>query len=341
MKYRGSVTIEAALILPIVFYAMLVLFGLMSYLHMDYQIHRIATDVAIEFSYDSYLVHELGLTDLIAHHSKQRQSLMPMDLVEAKEQVDQTIYEVQSNGVSEEWLQSAGQLMEMSKTLVNKAGKLPGEINGVVKSEGTILASRLLFDNYFKYKIKKRLSHISSFRPGQLRIKSSYYYHDFKASELFVSYLYDFPVRIPFLKQAEIVCPIYVENFVGNIPRYDGSKYKEKEVKKEEEDKQIVYITENGERYHTLRQCTSIYTKYEKVEKLSISKGKECKVCAKKGFAFSDFVFKTKASDTYHASEKCTKLNYNVMEITLEEAENRGLTHCGICQNGGDLKNKD
>jgi len=41
-------------------------------------------------------------------------------------------------------------------------------------------------------------------------------------------------------------------------------------------------------------------------------------------------VYRTKTGERYHR-ERCRFLSKSCIEITLEEAENRGLTACGIC----------
>jgi len=183
-----------------------------------------------------------------------------------------------------------------------------------------------------KQKVCRQLIGTSGFQPERLSIGFGRYLYDFKASSFYVRYLYTFPLRLPFLKQAEIRQPVYIESYIGNIRRYDGEKYQKKEEEEEPAEEPTVYITAKGARYHTDRYCISIYSPVYEFAKDKLHNCKECKSCQKKGWIFSDIVYKTDTSSIYHAKKECSQVNHQVTEISLSEAEQRGLSQCKHCQ---------
>ena len=334
MKGKASVTIEAAIVVPIVFYTIMVLYSLMSYLHMDYRLSRAAAEVAVDFSYDSYLLYHLELSELLAHHTHQRQSLKTEDILKIERKAGELVQKKIdfSAPAVEDWLSDFKEMAELSGDIAEKIAKLPQELPGIAKSEACVYVSRVFFDQYLKQKLCRQLAEESGFAPERLSIRFGRYLYDFKASGFSACYRYPFPLQLPFLKQAEICQPVYVESYIGNIRRYDGKKYQKKEEKEEKPEEAVVYITEKGSRYHTDRYCISIYSPVYEFEKGKLSNCKECKSCQKKGWIFSDIVYKTDSSSIYHAKKECNQVNHQVMEIPLSEAEERGLTQCKHCR---------
>ncbi len=334
MKYKASVTIEAAIVVPIVFYTMMVLYSLMSYLYLDYRLSRAAAEVAVDFSYDSYLLYHLEVSELLAHHSYQRQSLKVEDILKLEKKAGELTQKPIDfhTPAAGELIGDFREIAEMSGDMAKKISKLPEELPGIGKSEATVYVSRMFFDHYLKQKISRQLAGASGFQAERLSIEFGRYLYDFKASSFYVRYLYTFPLPLPFLKQAEIRQPIYVESYIGNIRRYDGEKYQKKEEEQEDPKEPLVYVTEKGARYHTNRCCISIYSPVYEFTKEELHNCKACQTCKKKGWIFSDIVYKTNSSTIYHAKKECSQVNHQVTEIPLSEAEERGLTQCRHCQ---------
>ncbi len=333
MRYRASVTIEAAIVVPIVFYSLLLLLSLIGYLHTDYRVSRAAAEAATDFAYDSYLLYHLEISELLAHHSYQHHSLKPEDLQKLKRKSGELLQKpIRFDRLaSGELIGDFREIAEMSGELMKKIKKLPEELPQIAKSEATAFVGRLFFDRYLKEKISSKLAGLSGFQEKCLNIKGAVYFYDFKASGFYVSYIYSFPLRLPFLKEAEILQPIYIESYIGNIRRYDGEKY-QKELEKDAEETGLVYITEKGARYHTDRKCISIYSPVSRLRKDEMQGMRECRTCRKQGLIFGEFVYKTEASKVYHAGKECSQIGHQVLEISLEEAEKKGLTHCRHCQ---------
>lgn len=333
MKHRAAISIEASIVVPFIFLVMLLVYSFMSYLYMDYQVGRAATEAALDLSYDSYLLYHYDMAELLAHHSYQRQSLKAEDLVLLEEKVGKFSQEPPSIDQANlgKMISDFKEIADMSQAIIGKIEKLPDEAKGIGKAEATTFVSRLGFNYYLKNKMTKSLDHLSSFQPEELRIKNGHYFYDFKASSLDVSYIYRFPFRFPFMKEAEIIKPIYIESYIGNIVRYKGEKYKAK--KSEDEKEEIVYKTEQGQVYHTDGHCFVIYAEPKAVNRDALpSQAGACKICQKKGGVFGNYVFKTDKSHVYHASLSCTAINHQVIELKLSEAQALSLVQCKHCQ---------
>lgn len=329
MKHKASVSIEAALVVPFVFVTIVVVYTLMSYLHMDYQISKAATEAVTDFSYDSYLLNYFDISELFAHHGYQRQSLKPKDILNLEAKVGK----FGENHISFEKIPDQKmygdfkELADLSGKMLEKIQKIPEEAPGIAKNEATIFVSRMAFDWYFKNKMAKSLAGISGFKKERLNILAGRYLYDFKASIIYVSYQYEFPIKLWFMKDAEIIQPIYMESFVGNIKRYGGEKYKQKEKKDDKEEEsdsedKIVYMV-NLKTYHTLKECHHVFPKpkaYSK-QKLLAEGGKyrECTVCKNSKKVFAGTVYKTELSSIYHADLDCGAISRDVMEKKLSE----------------------
>lgn len=320
MSKRASVTIEAALVMPFVLYSIIVLYGLIGYLHFDYQLSRAATTAALDFSYDSYLLNHLQAADILAHYTYQRQSLKPAEITELQQKLGdlqaQTVFDLTAQ---EGMLKDFREMIELSQSMIGKIAKLPEELPGIGRSEATIFVSRMIFGKYFKHKISQSLKQYLDFNESRLQIKAGQYLYDFKASVFYVVYSYQFPLRFPFLKDAQIVQPIYIESYVGNIRRYQGQKYGKKEKEKMAEE--MVYITEKGKVYHTDAKCFVIYAEPKQVEKNGLKSCKPCEICQKKGKNFGSQVYKTDKSKIFHADLTCSAIHHQIREIPLAEAE--------------------
>lgn len=340
MKHKASVSIEAALVMPFVFLTIVAVYTLIGYLHMDYQISRAATEAALDFSHDSFLLYHLDLSELLAHHSFQRQSLKPADIVKMEEKVRKFGQSPISFETPPEdsMLRDFNEIVNLSKKMLENIQKTPSELPGIAKTEATVLASRWTFGQYIKYKICKYMEDVSGFSKERLEIEAGRYLYDFKASTFYVSYRHQFPLKLSFMKEARILQPIYVESFIGNIIRYKGEKYKEKEKKEEDkEDDPIVFMV-NTQTYHTQRECFVLNPKPMPISKNNLTgKGKhqQCATCKNANRIFGDTVYKTKNGSVYHATLDCSRIRREVKECKLSEvgAANR-CKHCIKAEKG-------
>lgn len=120
---------------------------------------------------------------------------------------------------------------------------------------------------------------------------------------------------------------LFVHDFNGYRGPIEGNSREEEE---------IVYITENGTRYHTDTGCVSLRISVQTVHSSQLSAMRNqnggryypCERCrpSKRGVFFI-----TRDGDRYHRGADCSSLKRTVRAVTLEEAVRMGRTACSKC----------
>lgn len=144
-----------------------------------------------------------------------------------------------------------------------------------------------------------------------------------------------YKIKIPFLSDAikplEIIQGVKVRAFTGN-GNFNGKLNKKNSPNKE--DKEIVYITKSGKKYHSDRNCRYIDVKIMAVPYGQIKNSKRiCEVCEKEGIVLNDntIVYTTSSSNIFHTDKSCWTIYRDVIAITKEDAIKEGYTPCSLC----------
>lgn len=109
----------------------------------------------------------------------------------------------------------------------------------------------------------------------------------------------------------------------------------------ETEEKITVYITENQSVYHVNRDCTHLKLTVAKVPAGTADAAvniygahyRPCDKCSN-GSAMNPYVYIAAEGDCWHNSGSCSGLKRSITEISLEEAEEIGLSPCLRCGGG-------
>lgn len=120
---------------------------------------------------------------------------------------------------------------------------------------------------------------------------------------------------------------LFVHDFNGYRGPIEGD-YREEE--------EIVYITENGARYHTDTGCVSLHISVQTVHSSELSamrnqSGGRYYPCERCRPSKSGVFFLTRDGDRYHRGADCSSLKRTVRAVTLEEAVRMGRTVCSKC----------
>lgn len=102
------------------------------------------------------------------------------------------------------------------------------------------------------------------------------------------------------------------------------------------EEEEIVYITENGTRYHTDTGCVSLRISVQTVHSSRLSamrnqSGGRYYPCERCRPSKSGVFFITRDGDRYHRGADCSSLKRTVRAVTLEEAVRMGRSACSKC----------
>ena len=120
---------------------------------------------------------------------------------------------------------------------------------------------------------------------------------------------------------------LFVHDFNGYREPIEGDRREEEE---------IVYITENGARYHTHTGCVSLRISVQTVHssRLSVMRnqsGGKYYPCERCRPSKSGVFFITRDGDRYHRGADCSSLKRTVRAVTLEEAVQMGRSACSKC----------
>lgn len=118
--------------------------------------------------------------------------------------------------------------------------------------------------------------------------------------------------------------------------KWIGATDDSRENEDQQGEERIVYVTEQGEKYHLYRNCTYISRKPEMIQKSDISGARNesgakyypCDLC---DASDSDAYYIVSYGTRYHTDLNCSALKRNVSEVTLEKAKEDGKTLCAKC----------
>lgn len=120
---------------------------------------------------------------------------------------------------------------------------------------------------------------------------------------------------------------LFVHDFSGYCGPIEGD---------DREEEEIVYITENGTRYHTDTGCVSLHISVQTVHSSQLStmrnqNGGRYYPCERCHPSKSGVFFITRDGDRFHRGADCSSLKRTVRAVTLEEAVQMGRNACSKC----------
>lgn len=118
---------------------------------------------------------------------------------------------------------------------------------------------------------------------------------------------------------------IYVRTWTG---------YEAADEKTDENNQEIVYVTEHGRVYHKDGMCTHIYLKVYIVGESEAKQYSPCEKCVKDSEGGSTYYI-TETGGRYHIRRGCSGLKRSVESMTMTEATNKGYSPCTRCGKGG------
>lgn len=135
-----------------------------------------------------------------------------------------------------------------------------------------------------------------------------------------------YEMKVPFLTEAVGKIRTYNSYYCRAWTGYDVSETGELSV----------YVTENGEVYHTNAECSHLNLTVRKVDRSVLAEfrneeGVRYTLCELCDAVWSDVVWVTESGVRYHTSEDCAGIKRTVYEITLDTAKEKGYRLCARC----------
>ncbi len=139
--------------------------------------------------------------------------------------------------------------------------------------------------------------------------------------DLRIQYRIKLPVSLFGIGQIPIAQRVHMKKWTGYHKEGDAV---------EAEEEQLVYITKNGEVYHTTAECTYLRLSTRRIgQGEALAEGyTACRLCGGEPGLFS-YYYVTEEGERYHTSLSCSGLKRTVYLVRLSEAE--GRTACSRC----------
>lgn len=316
IRQKGSLTVEASLVLPIFICAILTIGFLTKIVYTHEIVQYAITEAANEMASSSYLYYVSGIYDIDdtlndeLEERKQRSEEHINNIVDSFKELNTSLDQIKAKtyGSYEYIVSNSKDEMINLASLVAKA-----EIDKDKTYIGNIL---------IRHYIKKHGltdNRLRNLDIDKLDFSQSSYFKNNQDIDVVVKYKVNIPVPIKFISYMPIVQRATARAWLGGndglLALGTDAKYKEAKGK--------VYVSKRGSSYHRF----GCYHIFKEIEALDLEEAKKlglkpCKKCDPPLESSGECrVFKSKKSNDgkYHR-EGCTHLFKDIMEINLDEA---------------------
>ena len=302
-RTNGSLTVEAALVLPIFIFAILTFIYLLQILIHHNNIQDAITDIGLDVAKYGYVSELIKDNDTDSNRS------------------------------------SASTNQENQKTATNP-DNINKPVEGIVSSTLAKAIFRGIDNGFYKLSL---LSKIDVEAVNKSAIKNGFngihtYFSSYMEENDEVNIVLNYNIKIPLLfidlDDFQIVQRVKLKAWNGYRPT---AKFSKVEQGLEEEKEEMVFITETGSVYHTSSNCTHISLSIRDVpyEHLNIIRNKSggiyknCNLCGG-NLKYGDTVYVAVSGDKYHSNRSCSGLKRTISEVPISQVSNRRLcSRCG------------
>lgn len=300
---QASLTVEAAFILPIFLYLIIIFLYFFQIMTIQEKIQMGITEAAREISQYTYIYKDITKKNIDKQESNtehfEKNQTEGSSKVEAEQkEIEKDIlkeYPIVSSLLGGTFLKLNLQRYINPKELKNTCIK--GGYSGISFLHSSILEQDDIIDIVCVYRVK-------------------------------------IPVPFIFVKGFTMVQRVRTRGFVGTTLLGETESKKDTE----EIEQEVVYITEHGTVYHESLTCSHIklsiqYVLFEEIERLRNESGgkyKECQLCVKNQKpSIEECVYIAKDGDRFHNTISCSGLKRTIITIKKSEIDRR--TPCKRC----------
>jgi hypothetical protein len=373
---KGSLTLEAAIALPIFIVVILGVSFFIRVVAIQETVHYALSEAGAILSDSSYLVSKTGMID-IQHTAYEtaliREANYQFNETNLANQINTLIAEpaidlpafpevsVDVTGANiieftDNWLNSIVQVRNQFSDFLSSIMTLSETVYqsiGYVYEDSSLLISNQNQSDYISAvngflvgKMAKLImkSYISDTELRALGVEGGYAGMDFSKSSYMLSgndiiLSVQYQVRVPFfsdiIPEFFMTDTIRIRAFIGN-QNYLTS-YMTKQGAEDDTDKQTVYVTRDGARYHIDADCFHIHIEAKPIAYGGIYEPIDfCETCSGAAGEMSqyDMLYKTDSDSKYHIDSNCCRIVRNPVAISVDEATIEGYTPCIDCSRG-------
>lgn len=363
IREKGSLTVEAALVLPIFICAILTVGFMTKLVYVQETVQHAIDEAANEMASTSYIYYTSGIYDIDdtlsneLNDKKEKSEEHIEKIVECYKELSDSISKIQiDSGNFYEDINGAN-LYDSAKPLkhivsdgeniddnIDELQSIIEEIASDPKGEIISLASLMAKEGYDNsktiignalirhYMNKHGLSNnrLERLNIEKLDLSSSTYFEDSEDIDVIVKYNFDMPLPIKFVNYFTIVQRAKVRAWMGGDDDLSATENGEED----RDNDRKVYVSKKGSSYHRFG-CYHIFKEIEELDlqearRLGLDQCKKCKPPLNTNGKYT--VFKSKRNDDgkYHR-EGCNYLFKEIMEIDLEDAIKR-YKPCKTCK---------
>jgi len=345
---NGSITIEAAIILPFVMFVCLLIFSLSSMAYNHAKVQTLLNQVCVELSYDSYMFDELGVIDAIQDITNKSigDTLTMEDIKSFGETLLNNPLESMSfqlSGMNDytnpiEFIDVASSGLDIIGNSIDYSRK----IKDTLVDEGLYYVTTTYGRYYVKDKLDTYLHDAGIEIDFTIEHLELFNYDD--SGVVIISYEYEFPFKILKTSSIKQVNSGYIHLFGGHgdynekyhkdikTSSYGSGDDLDNEDKDEDGFYKKVYITDKGVKYHKNPICFHIKVNVMSVPLSMVTNKEPCSHCVNESTASNNrIVFTTLGSSVYHSSATCYSIYHNISILSEKEAILKGYEACGTC----------
>jgi hypothetical protein len=300
-KLKASLTVEAAFVVPICFYAILVFLYLFIYLHTQFIVYQAMYYVSDE-------IYPYGTTVAYADNAALFNDIFDLTGADISSDASEFLDELDDylvGGYSKSFIES--EIQDYFESNGIELSCVEDEEKGLDCSQSTVYDGN--GDIYIIVKYTFEFP-VPFFNIGNKEVRQKLHVKGF-----------------------------YGEDW-SSTNEFDGEINKSTDDETETDtDKEYVYVAKNGTVYHTTTGCTYLSRNITKasideIGDLRNSSGGRyyaCEYCCKDEELTTVYI--TEYGDRYHSSKSCSRLERDVSKITKDAATQRGLRACSKCGN--------
>ncbi len=341
---RGSVSVEAAIVMPVIACIFLFFFSMMNMVYTHGKIQIALNEVCKDLTYDSYVMSELGIIQVnkAIYGKGLNESVTTGDLIQLYEEGKAIFSTPQSNFTIVNVLDVPEKVSKqhIEKTVNEKINMVTWFIDiyeGVKKVPYTLgveagyYMNTMMIQGYVREKLKEKLKGVHV----EYEIVHASGFLENEGGSIILRTEYSIPILLK--KQS-----VYLKNG-GYFHRFTGAgefrtAYNEwdsdsNEEESKEKEEEVVYVTEKGVRYHKDKHCFHIRVKVNTISYNQIGNKRICDYCRTKEVILDENtqVFTTKNSSVFHTKKECQSINHKLTSYSEKNAIGKGYTPCKTC----------
>lgn len=325
----GSLTLEAAIVLPIVVFTLFSIIYFAKILFIGEWISHELYLAGQDFSINTHLLSKIEILPYLEQANDQSKEAIAtsLSIQDNLEEVQELLIDVQGAQWGEQPLENVIATMNSMDFIWQDAQILLDNGTGVAANE----LSQIIGQKYFKalFLSDDKRTQLKKWHVLEsLSLKDSDFFQSDGWSTILVRYTIPLPIKLMGEQGITCIQGIRIRSFSGN-------QQVSTSVEQEQVMNNKVYVTEKGAKYHTNKTCFHIYVEAMPHPYADISQNhRPCELCCQKDETFNEeqIVYATKTSEVFHSKKECTAICKKIIELQIESAEKAGYTLCKTCQ---------